>query len=391
MSLINSSDEGCAKMDISKPAMTGCASPILSQRALNRALLARQLLLERSDMPSHQAVRHLVGLQAQAPNPPYVALWTRLQNFRHEELSQHIMDRSIVRIALMRSTIHLVTAEDCLTLRPVLQSVQDRALKGTFGKKLAELDLDALAVAGRALLEAQPLTFSELGKCLQAQWPQRDATALAQAVRCSLPLVQVPPRGIWGASGQAAHTTAEAWLGRPLAQGQDPEAMLLRYLAAFGPASVKDMQVWSGLTRLREVIERLRPNLLSFRDEQGNELFDLPDAPRPDPATPAPPRFLSEFDNMLLSYEDRTRIMRDEDKHLVFTDNGIIRATLIVDGFVRGIWSITQKRKSAILTINLFEPLSQVDHAEVAEEAERLFDFIAPDADSRDILFINQK
>jgi hypothetical protein len=391
MSLINSSDEGCAKMDISKPTMTGFASPILSQRALNRALLARQLLLERSDMPSLQAVRHLVGLQAQSPNPPYVALWTRLQNFRHEELSQHIMDRSIVRIALMRSTIHLVTAEDCLTLRPVLQSVQDRALKGTFGKKLAELDLDALAAAGRALLEAQPLTFSELGKRLQAQWPQSDATALAQAVRCSLPLVQVPPRGIWGASGQAAHTTAEAWLGRPLAQGQDPEAMLLRYLAAFGPASVKDMQVWSGLTRLREVIERLRPSLLSFRNEQGNELFDLPDAPRPDPATIAPPRFLSEFDNMLLSYEDRTRIMRDEDKHLVFTDNGIIRATLIVDGFVRGIWSITQKRKSALLTINLFEPLSQVDHAEVEEEAERLFDFIAPDADSRDILFINQK
>lgn len=388
MSLINSSDEGGAKMNISKPAMTGYASQVLSQRALNRALLARQLLLERSDMPVLQAVQHLVGLQAQAPNPPYVALWTRLQNFRHEELSQLIMDRSIVRIALMRSTIHLVTAEDCLTLRPVLQSVQDRALNGTFGKKLAELDLDTLAAAGRALLEAHPLTFSELGKCLQAQWPQRDATALAQAVRCSLPLVQVPPRGIWGASGQAAHTTAEAWLGRPLAQGQDPEAMLLRYLAAFGPASVKDMQVWSGLTRLREVIERLRPSLLSLRDEQGNELFDLPDAPRPDPATSAPPRFLSEFDNMLLSYDDRTRIMRDEDKHLVFTDNGIIRSTLIVDGFVRGIWSIAQKRKSAILTINLFEPLSQVDHAEVAEEAERLFDFIAPGADTRDILFI---
>ncbi|WP_235550257.1 winged helix DNA-binding domain-containing protein [Paenibacillus sp. Soil724D2] len=387
MSLINSSDEGCAKMDISKPAMTGFANHTLSQRALNRALLARQLLLERSDMPVLQAVRHLVGLQAQAPNPPYVALWTRLQNFRHEELSQHIMDRSIVRIAIMRSTIHLVTAEDCLTLRPVLQSVQDRALKGTFGKKLAELDLDALAAAGRAFLEAQPLTFSELGKRLQAKWPQRDATALAQAVRCSLPLVQVPPRGIWGASGQAAHTTADAWLGRPLAQGQDPEAMLLRYLAAFGPASVKDMQVWSGLTRLREVIERLRPSLLSFSDEQGNELFDLPDAPRPDPAIPAPPRFLSEFDNMLLSYDDRTRIMRDEDKHQVFTDNGIIRATLIVDGFVRGIWSITQKRKSAILTINLFEPLSQVEHIEVAAEATRLFEFIAPNADTRDILF----
>jgi hypothetical protein len=376
-------------MDISRKSITENASTPLSPRALNRALLARQLLLERSDLPILEAARHLVGLQAQAPNPPYVALWTRLQNFRHEELSQLIMDRSMVRIALMRSTIHLVTASDCLTLRPILQSVQDRALKGTFGKKLAELDLDALAAAGRALLEAQPLTFGELGKRLQALWPQGDATALAQAVRCRLPLVQVPPRGIWGSSGPAAHTTAEAWLGRPLAQGQEPEAMLLRYLAAFGPASVKDMQVWSGLTRLREVIERLRPSLLSFRDEQGNELFDLPDAPRPEAATSAPPRFLSEFDNMLLSYDDRTRIMQNDVKHLVFTDNGIIRATLIVDGFVRGIWSVTQKQKAAILNIDLFEPLSEAEHAEVSEEAERHLDFIAPEAVTRDIHYIH--
>ncbi|MBP1963979.1 winged helix DNA-binding domain-containing protein [Paenibacillus aceris] len=365
--------------------MTEHPDKILSRRALNRALLARQLLLQRSDMPVLTAVRHLVGLQAQAPNPPYIGLWTRLRNFRHEQLSQLIMDRSIVRIALMRSTIHLVTADDCVTLRPILQAVQDHGLQGAFGKQLAELDLDALADAGRALLEAQPLTLSELGKRLGAQWPQQDATALAQAVRCRLPLVQVPPRGIWGASGQAAHTTAEAWLGRPLADGASVEAMVLRYLAAFGPASVKDMQVWSGLTRLREVLERLRPGVLTFRDEQGNELFDLPEAPRPDASVPAPPRFLGEFDNMLLSYDDRTRIMEDEAKHRVFTVNGIIRAALLIDGFVSGIWSITQKRKSAVLTITLFRPISSEEREAIRSEAEGLMAFHAPEAESREI------
>lgn len=369
--------------------MTDQPNKILSRRDLNRALLARQLLLARSDMPVLAAVEHLVGLQAQAPNPPYVGLWTRLQNFRHEQLSQLILDKSIVRIALMRSTIHLVTVDDCVTLRPLLQPVQERGLQGAFGKKLAELDLDALAAAGRALLEAQPLTYSELGGRLQEQWPQREAAALAQAVRCRLPLVQVPPRGIWGTSGQAAHTTAEAWLGRPLAEGASLEAMVLRYLAAFGPASVKDVQVWSGLTRLREVVERLRPGLLTFRDEQGTELFDLPGAPRPDASTPAPPRFLGEFDNMLLSYEDRTRIMDDEVKHRVFTANGIIRATLLLDGFVSGIWSFTQKRKAAVLTITLFRPLLGNEQKDIEAEAQQLLTFLAPSAESREVHFMN--
>ncbi|MDU0204489.1 winged helix DNA-binding domain-containing protein [Paenibacillus sp. MAH-36] len=368
--------------------MTEHMDKILSRRDLNRALLARQLLLRRSDMPVLAAVRHLVGLQAQAPNPPYVGLWTRLQSFHHEQLSQLILDRSIVRIALMRSTIHLVTADDCVTLRPILQAVQDRGLQGAFGKKLAELDLDALAAAGRALLEAQPLTLGELGKRLRAQWPQRDATALAQAVRCRLPLVQVPPRGIWGAAGQAAHTTAEAWLSRPLAEAASVDAMLLRYLAAFGPASVKDMQVWSGLTRLREVMERLRPGLLVFRDEHGSELFDLPEAPRPDASTPAPPRFLGEFDNMLLSYDDRSRIMAEELKQRVFTYNGIIRAALLIDGFVSGTWSIVMhKRKVCVLTITLFRVISSSERASVEAEAEGLCAFHFPEAESVEICY----
>jgi hypothetical protein len=315
-------------------------------------------------------------------------LWTRLTDFRQDDLAQAMLDRIVVRIALMRSTIHLVSARDCLALRPLFQSVQQRGLQGAYGRLLAGLDMDALAAAGRALVDQQPLTFSELGKRLRERWPDRDSNALAMAVRTAVPLVQVPPRGIWGASGQAIHTSAEAWLGRPLSS-TTAEEMMLRYLAAFGPATVKDMQVWSGLTKLRELIEPLRPHLLTFRDEYGNELFDLPDAPRPDADTPAPTRFLAEFDSMLLSYYDRTRIMADEYRPRVFTENGIIRSTFLVDGFVRGLWKIDQQRGSAVLIIEPFERLSSTDRLALTDEGVKLLQFAAADAVIRDIQFVN--
>ncbi|GAA3401080.1 winged helix DNA-binding domain-containing protein [Paenibacillus hodogayensis] len=355
---------------------------MLDRRALNRALLVRQLLLERSDKTAAEALEHLAGLQAQAPNPPYIALWARLHDFRHEQLSRLILERQAVRIALMRSTIHLVTADDCLKLRSTLAPVQLRGLQSNYGKRLAGLDLDAVAAAGRALLEEQPLTFSELGKRLAAEWPERDPAALAIAVRCLVPLVQVPPRGIWGASGQAAHTSAEAWLGAdPAPPSQDAlDELVLRYLGAFGPASVKDAQVWSGLTRLGDTMERLRPRLLAFRDESGTELFDLPDAPRPGADTPVSARFLGEFDNMLLSYADRTRIMTEEHKRQVFTENGIIRSVILVDGFVAGLWRIERQRGHATLIVEPFGPLTVVDAAELRDEGSRLLQFAAADA-----------
>lgn len=362
--------------------------PVLGTRALNRALLARQLLLRRASMTASDAIGHLAGLQAQAPNPPYIGLWTRLESFRHEELSDLIVNRQAVRIALMRSTIHLVTARDCLAFRPVLQPLLERALIGSYGKRLAGVDITSLAAAGRTLVEERPRTFSELGKLLLEQWPDRDPSALANAVRNFVPLVQIPPRGIWGSSGQAIHTSAEAWLGSPLSSAATPDEMIMRYLAAFGPATVKDMQVWSGLTRLGEAVDRLRPQLRSFVDRNGNELFDLPDAPMPDPDTPVPVRFLSEFDNMLLSYDDRTRIIADEHRPLVFTENGIIRATILVDGFVNGLWTIERKRKAADLIIRPFGPLSGEAFAALLEEGARLLEFAAADSVTREIRIV---
>ncbi|MFC5701638.1 winged helix DNA-binding domain-containing protein [Cohnella faecalis] len=364
--------------------------PVLGTRALNRALLARQMLLRREKLPALDVIERLVGMQAQAPNAPYFGLWTRIEGFAQEELSRLIQDRKAVRIALMRSTLHLASAEDCLQLRPWVRAVQEKGLASTYGKRLAGIDADALAAAGREAVEAEPLTFSELGKSLQKRWPGRDPAALSAAIRTYVPLVQVPPRGLWGEGGQAAHTSAEAWLGQPLCAEPSAESIVLRYLSAYGPASVKDVQVWSGLTRLGETIEKLRPQLAVFRDEAGRELFDVPDAPRPDADTDCPVRFLGEFDNILLSYEDRKRILPEEYKKRVFTENGIIRSAILVDGFVSGLWRIARSGGTATLIIEPFKTLSTRERDALAEEGTRLLEFATVDSgESRVIAFVS--
>jgi hypothetical protein len=368
----------------------------LSARALNRALLDRQLLLRREPLPGAtgrradrviETVEHLVGLQAQAPFPPYYGLWSRLDGFRPGDLSSLILERRVVRIGLMRGTIHLVSADDCLRLRPAVQSVLERGLRANFGRQLTDVDRAALARAGRALVEDRPMTFSELGGALAPRWPQYPPNALAQGVRALVPLVQVPPRAVWGQAGQAAHTSAEAWLGRPLAASASPDQVVLRYLAAFGPATVADAQAWSGLTRLREVTERLRKRLRTFRDEQGRELFDLPDAPRPDPDAPAPVRLVAEFDNLILSHADRSRVISEPDRQRLYTKNGIFPGTVLIDGFVRGMWRITIARRAAVLTVEMFGPVGGRDRDAVAAEGERLLEFAAPGSPDAEFRF----
>jgi hypothetical protein len=367
----------------------------LTARALNRALLDRQLLLRREPLPGAtgpradrviETVEHLVGLQAQAPFPPYYGLWSRLDGFRPGDLSSLILERRVVRIGLMRGTIHLVSADDCLGLRPVLQPVLERGLRANFGRQLTGVDRAALAAAGRVLVEDRPMTFSELGAALSGQWPGHPPAALAQGVRGLVPLVQVPPRAVWGEAGQAAHTSAEAWLGRPLAASASPDAVVLRYLAAFGPATVADAQAWSGLTGLREVVGRLEPWLRTFRDEQGRELFDLPDAPRPDPDTPAPVRLVAEFDNLVLSHSDRTRVISEPDRQRLYSRNGIFPGTVLIDGFVRGMWRVTTARGAATLAIELFREVGG-DRDAVTAEGERLLEFAAPGSPDAELRF----
>ena len=359
---------------------TTATAPVLGTRALNRATLERQLLLHRSPLSAKAAVEHLLGLQAQNVKPPYYALAARLDGFVPAELSGLMADREVVRIVTMRSTIHTHTADDCLTLRPLVQAARDRELT-QFRKGLVGVDLDRLAHLARELVETEPRTMKQLREALLAEWPEADPQALAIAARCKLPLVQVTPRGLWGRSGQVALTTAEHWLGRPAEEAPAPDAVVLRYLAAFGPASVRDMQTWAGLTRLRDAFERLRPRLVTFRDANGVELFDLPDAPRPDPDTPALPRFLPEFDNLLLSHADRTRVVPPEYRGQAWQGNQSYR-TLLVDGFLAGVW----KLEGDTLVVEPFGRLTRAQRDEVGAEGERMLEVMHPES-SYDIRF----
>lgn len=356
----------------------------LSRRALNRATLARQFLLERATIPVYDTVAHLGGLQAQTPHTWYVGLWSRLADFHAEEAADLLTSRRLVRIALMRSTIHLVTDADCLAWRALIAPVIDRNMRGAFGKRLAGIDRAALLAAGRALVGEQPLTFAALGAALAEEFPERDPAALAQAIRAWVPLVQVPPRGLWGQSGPIAHIDAERWLGAAVAPTPDPATIIRRYLAAFGPATVRDMQVWSGLTKLRAVIEQLRPELPTFRDEDGQELFDLPDAPRPDADTPAAARFLYDFDNLLLSHADRRRVVTDDYRRQTYPDN-VQPQLILLDGFTSADWQIGRERGAATLTIRPFRPLTAMERDDLTAEGARLLDFTDPSAASRDI------
>ena len=349
-------------------------SEVLSRRVLKRTILARQLLLERVRMSVPQALEHLVGLQAQSPSAPYFGLRSRLQDFDPRALSTAIENRKAVRIALMRSTIHLVTARDCIRLRPVVQTAVEGSLSN-YRKQIEGIDRDALLATATQLLEEEPLTAIQLEARLAKRWSKRDPHALAMAIRCWLPLVQIPPRGLWGHGGPAAHTTAQSWLGKSLVRTDKPDDTFLRYLRAFGPASTKDFQTWSGLARAAEIVDRQRGKLRVFRDENGTELLDVPDAPFPDPDAPVAPRFLPEYDNALLSHANRDRIIASDYRNRIFT-----KGAVLVDGFAIGRWWLAARpKKIRDLKLELFEPLAKKDMEAVMEEGHRVLEFAAGD------------
>ncbi len=221
---------------------------------LNRATLARQHLLQRTRQPAVDVIGHLLGLQSQAPEPPYTGLWSRIEDFQFNELATLLRERDVARIVVMRGTVHLVTAADAVGLRPLVQPAIDRQVASSPWQLDAGVDRVELIALARELLASGPQTAKQLTTALQEHWPAAEAHALGNAVRCALPLVQLPPRGIWGEGGLARHALADEWLGRPLV-AYAAEDVVRRYLGAFGPASVADCQQWSGLTKLRPVFE----------------------------------------------------------------------------------------------------------------------------------------
>lgn len=345
----------------------------LSHRALNRALLDRQFLVRRTDHSPIEVIERLVAVQAQEPNWAHVGLWSRIHDFTHAQLTALLEDRRAVRSALLRSTQHLVAADDFRRLRPVLQPVLDRTA-GTsyFTRNNAGLDL---AAEGLDLLAGRTLSRKELARRLAERHPGRDGRILAGEVELRLPLVHGAATGAWGSWGNRSAvsvTFAEAWLGQPMATGTSAKELIRRYLAAFGPAGVKDVQAWSGLTRLAEVVAEMRPELRCHTGPAGEELFDLADAELPDPETPAPVRLLPAFDNALLGHADRTRIISDDDRRRVMPGQARVLPTFLVDGRVHGTWSLD----GATLRLNPFRPVRPTDWAALEQEADRLLNFV---------------
>jgi hypothetical protein len=338
-------------------------------RELNRALLARQLLLERKRLEPLDTVERLVGLQAQVPRDPYVGLWSRVHRFRAEDLSGAIERRDAVRMPFLRATLHLVTRRDALALRPVVDAVLDRSLhsQSPFGRAIEGVDVRELTAFASAILADQPRTRAQLGPLLAERWPGYDGPSLAYACTYLLHLVQVTPRGLWNRNGPAAFTTLESWLGEQPTRDAAPDDMVLRYLAAFGPATAADVRTWSGLSGTAEVLDRLRPTLRILKNDAGRELFDVPRAPLPGPDVPAPIRFLPEYDNAVLSHADRSRIVSAETKAWAEVGWGLV----LVDGFTAARWRAFSGRRTR-LRVEPFRNLTTPERHEVEQEARRL-------------------
>ncbi|MFV2109376.1 winged helix DNA-binding domain-containing protein [Micromonospora sp. LOL_015] len=376
---------------------------VLDTRALNRATLARQLLLDRADLPAYAAVAHLGGLQAQEPQEPFVGLWSRLRGFDPADLSDLLLRRAVVRTHLMRRTVHLLTAADAVAWRPRHDAMLRQRVLGAYRRELAGVDLDALAAAGRAVLaDGEPRTMTGLARALPDPWRQRDPRALGEALVAALiPMVQLPPRGLWRTAGGARYRPLAEWAGQqpdqltgaagtdpaeastdPAVAGTDPvgQTLVRRYLAAYGPAASADLRAWCGLAGLPAAVAAVRDELVVFRDQRGRQLLDLPDAPRPDPDTPAPVRFLPAFDNAILGYDDRSRIIDDAHRGLSVAGARVV----LVDGRVAATWTVD----AGTVTVTGLCGLTRAERAAVAEEGERVVAFLT-DGDSHRVRLTN--
>lgn len=378
----------------------------LDDRALNRALLARQHLLTRTTRTVEQVVADVVGLQAQNPWSPFVGLWSRVAGFRTEDLDALLLARRVVRIAVMRSTVHLVTVADAAVLATLVRPVLHRELRGTPQRRAAAaaIDLDELTRRAAAHVAAEPRSTVRLGAHLATTWPDVDPKDLAMFARALLPMVQVPPRGLWRGSAAPTLTTLDVWApGAVAAAGdlRDPdvrrraeEETVLRYLRAYGPASVADVQAWSALRGLREVVDRVRDRLVELPAVPATPtgrprvLLDLPDAPRPDRDHPAPVRYLADYDDVWLAHDRRDRIVDDAHRRGLQTPNGRTPAAVLVDGRVRAVWAVTRTRDGSVratLDVTPLEPLTAAERAEVLAEGEAFVRFVADDADDHEV------
>jgi Winged helix DNA-binding domain len=335
----------------------------LGRRQLNRALLARQLLLERARLPLPQALERVAGIQAQYAPSTYIGLWTRLEGFERDTLTAALEDRSVVQGTLMRTTIHLVSPADYWPF-----AIATRDVRRAQWLRNTDLDDAAMTAAARTLeaeLDGSPMRRADV-EALIGKEP-------ARAIHNWIDLVRAPPSGTWERRRADLYAAARDWLGDPPAHDEAAamEHLVRRYLAAFGPASRKDIQIFTGLslTTLTPVLERIGP------EELGDDLLDLPAAPRPDPDTPAPPRYLPTFDATLLVHARRTQILPEHYRARIFnTKTPHSRPTFLVDGAVAGTWAYEDGR----VVREEFELLDAADRRALDDEGERLATLLAP-------------
>jgi hypothetical protein len=362
------------------------AKQAITLAGLNRATLARQMLLRREKVTPLRAVERLVGLQAQEARPPFIGLWSRVAGFRREALASLLLRREAVRATAMRCTLHLMSARDYAWLRPTLQPALTDGFYSALRRHAEGLDIARVVGWARRHLAGGAMTFEELRARLARHDPRANERVMGYAVRTHLPLVQVPTDAPWGFPAAAKFAIAEAWLKSPLDSAGREETLVLRYLAAFGPATAADAQAWSSLRGLAEVFQRLRGKLRVLRDERGRELFDLPRGPRPPATMAVPVRFLPEYDNLVLSHADRTRVIDDAQRRRVVTANLRVLATFLVDGRAAGTWKIERGRRVASLRIEPFEGLPSGAREALAEEAAGVLRFAESDAPAFEVL-----
>ena len=341
--------------------------PGLTVRDLNRTLLARQHLLERTTMPALAMVEHLVGLQAQENLPPYLSLAARLDGFEPAELSDALARREAVRFLTMRGTIHVLTPDDALALRPWVQVALDQQSRSNqMNRGARHLAVPDVVAATRRILADGPLPVKALGDRLATVF-DAPAGALAHVARERVPMVQVPPRGLWRRSGGVVYETIESYLQRPTTEVDVPE-LVRRYLRAFGPATAADMTTWSRVTRLGPVFAAMADELEVVGTADGKRLYDVPGAPRVDGSAHAPARLLGAYDNVFLSHADRARIVPEEHRGRWAGTNGGVGSTVWLDGFMAGLW---WWRADAVV-LDLFREPTRRERDELDDEVERL-------------------
>jgi hypothetical protein len=328
------------------------------------------------------AIEQVLALQAQVPRPPHVGLWSRLTAFEREHLLVPLHSRKLVRATSMRGTIHIMTAKDFLAFRGALQPSLTAGWKTVAGKAPMP-PIGALVAAGRKFLGRDGYTFNDIRAHLVTQFPKAHDRVMGYAVRTHVPLVQVPTQeDAWGFPADAAFALADEWLKQPVGEGAGAAALISRYLAAFGPATAADIQAWTGLRGIAELIAPLRPKLVTFTDARGRDLVDLPKAPRPDPDTGAPVRFLPEYDSVMIAHADRSRIVDDKFRKVLITKNLIVPATFLIDGRIAGTWKLERKKSAATLTLAPFVPIKKAARAALQDEGEALARFLEPGATS---------